>query len=37
MPVDIKPPPSLALLHYLDVFDLEMEFLLKERNTTTLE
>jgi hypothetical protein len=37
MPDDIKPPPSLALLHYLDAFDLEMEFHLRERNSTTLE
>jgi hypothetical protein len=35
--VDIKPPPGLALLHYLDAFDPEMEFHLRKRNTTTLE
>ena len=37
MPVDIKLPPSLSLLHYLNAFDPEMEFHLRERNTTTLE
>ena len=37
MPIDIKPPLGLALLHYLDAFDLEMTFHLRERNTTTLE
>jgi hypothetical protein len=34
---DIKPPPSLALLHYSNAFDPEMEFNLRERNTITLE
>jgi hypothetical protein len=37
MPVDIRPPPGLALLHYPDAFDPEMEFQLRERNTTTLK
>ena len=37
MPVDIRPPLGLALLHYPDSFDLEMEFQLRERNTTTLK
>jgi len=37
MLVDIKLPPGLVLLHYLDAFDLEMAFQLRERNTTTLE
>jgi hypothetical protein len=33
----INLPLGLALLHYLDAFDLEMAFQLRERNTTTLE
>jgi hypothetical protein len=37
MPVDIRPPPGSALLHYPDAFDLEMAFQLRERNTTTLK
>ena len=37
MHVDIRPPPGLALLHYLDAFDLGMAFQLRERNTTTLK
>jgi hypothetical protein len=37
MPTDIRPPPGLALLHYLDAFDLEMEFQLREMETTTLK
>jgi hypothetical protein len=37
MHVDIKPPRDLCLLHYLDAFDLEMEFQLRERNDITLK
>jgi hypothetical protein len=37
MPVDIRPPPGLALLHYPDAFDPEMAFHLRERNTITLK
>ena len=37
MPTDIRPPPSLALLHYPYAFDPEMAFQLRERDTTTLE
>jgi len=37
MPVNIRPPPGSALLHYLDAFDLEMEFQVRERNLATLE
>jgi hypothetical protein len=37
MHVDIRPPPVLALLHYPDAFDSEMEFKLRERNTTTIK
>jgi len=37
MPVNIRPPPRPALLHYLDAFDPEMVFQLRERNLATLE
>jgi hypothetical protein len=37
MSVDIRPPLGLALLHYPDAFDPEMEFQLRERDTTTLK
>jgi hypothetical protein len=37
MPANIRPPHGLALLHYLDAFDPEMTFQLRERNTTTLK
>jgi hypothetical protein len=37
MPVDIKPPPGSAHLHFPDAFDPEMAFQLRERNTTSLE
>ena len=37
MPVNIRPPPNSALLHYPDAFDPEMEFQLTERNLATLE
>jgi len=37
MPVNIRPPPRSALLHYSDAFDPEMEFQLRERNLATLE
>ena len=37
MPVDIRPPPRSALLHYPGAFDPEMEFQLRERNLATLE
>lgn len=37
MPVDIRPPPGFALLHYPGAFDPEMEFQLRERNLATLE
>ena len=37
MPVDIRPPPRSALLHYSSAFDPEMEFQLRERNVATLE
>jgi hypothetical protein len=31
MPIDIRPPPGLSLLHYLYAFDLEMAIQLRER------
>ena len=37
MPVDIRPPPGSAHLHFPDAFDPEMAFQLRERNTATLE
>jgi hypothetical protein len=37
MPVDIRPPLRLSLLHYPDAFDQEMTFQLRERNTASLE
>jgi len=37
MPIDIKPPLGLALLHYLDAFDIDMAFQLRERNNTPLK
>jgi hypothetical protein len=37
MPVDIRPPPGLAHLHYPYAFDPEMAFQLRERNIATLE
>lgn len=32
----MKPPPSLALLHYLDSFDLDMAYQLRERHLATV-
>ena len=37
MPVNIRPPHDLALLHYPSVFDVEIEFQLRERDLETLE
>ena len=37
MPIDIRPPPGSALLHYTGAFDPKMEFQLRERNIATLE
>jgi len=37
MPSNIRPPPDSTLFHYPEVFDLEIEFQLRERNPTTLE
>ena len=37
IPTDIRPPPGSVHLHYLDAFDPEMEFQLRERNTASLE
>jgi len=36
MPVDIRPTPRSALLHYPGAFDSEMEFQLRERDIATL-
>ena len=37
MPVDIRPPPGVAILHYLDAFNPEMAFQVRERDIKTLE
>jgi hypothetical protein len=37
MPIDIRPPPGSSHLHFLDAFDPEMAFQLRERSTATLE
>jgi hypothetical protein len=37
IPADIRPPPGLAHSCFLDAFDPEMAFQLRERNTATLE
>ena len=37
IPRDIKPPPGLDFLHYLDGFDIEMAYQLRETNPGTLE
>ena len=36
IPDNIKPPPGLALLHYLGSFDPDMAYQLRERNPSTL-
>lgn len=33
----MKPPPDLALQHYIDSFDPEMAYQLRERDPTTPE
>ena len=37
MPADIRPPLGSSHLHYLDAFDPEMTFQLREMNIATLE
>ena len=37
MPLNIRPPPNLALLQYPRDFDPEMEFRLRERCPSTLK
>ena len=37
IPENIKPPPSLALLHYPNGFDPDMAYQWRERNPSTLE
>jgi len=37
MPLNIRPPPDLALLHYPRAFDLEIEFHLRERRPSTMK
>ena len=37
MPLNIRPPPDLALLHYPRAFDSEIEFRLRERSPSTMK
>ena len=37
IPVDVKPLPRAAKLHYVDAFDSEFTLLLRERRYTSLE
>jgi hypothetical protein len=37
IPAEIKPPQGLALIKFLDGFDAEMSYQLRETNYTTLE
>jgi hypothetical protein len=37
IPVDIRPSPRLAHLHFPDAFNPDMAFQLRERNTAILE
>ena len=37
IPKNIKPPPGLALPHYLDGFNPNMAYHLRERNPSTIE
>jgi hypothetical protein len=36
IPSEIKPPQGLALIKFLDGFDVDMSYKLRERNSTTL-
>lgn len=37
IPLNVRPPPDLALLHYPRAFDSKIEFCLRERNPSTME
>jgi len=37
IPLELRPPPSLALIKFLDGFDTDRAFQLRERNPPTLE
>ncbi|MFB8894227.1 hypothetical protein, partial [Microbacterium plantarum] len=37
IPFDLRPPPGLALINFLDAFDTDMAFQLREKNPPTLE
>ena len=37
IPVDVKPPPRVAKLHYADDFNSEFKLLLREGRSTSLE
>jgi len=36
IPIEIKPPPGLALIRYPDGFDADMAYQLRESNPTSL-
>jgi hypothetical protein len=37
IPADIKPPQGLAIIKFIDGFDTNMSYQLRERNSATLE
>ena len=37
IPADVKPPPSVAKLHYANAFSSEFTLLLRERRSVSLE
>ena len=37
IPIDVKPPPGVAKLHYADAFSSEFTLLLRERRSVSLE
>ena len=37
IPVDVKPPPGTAKLHYVDAFSSEFTLFLRERRYVTLD
>ena len=37
IPTDVKPPPGVAKLHYVDAFSSEFTLLLRERRYVSLE
>jgi hypothetical protein len=37
MPIEVKPPPGASQLHYVESFDNDFSFLLRERRYNTLD